>query len=376
MSRLTVTREQLRRAICIELMMPFALRYQDGFLLPTGAGTQTTVIDTKLAQPNAFWNSSWVLVKQDNNIGISLIRSFATNTLTLETALGFNTSVTTPYEIHSVFNGIEIHQAINRAILDSHPAFYEEREDDILVVAENQIEYDLTRLLRTVEVITSVAIEQPVRKIFGQASAVTSTTVTDTRIDLSEVNTLWRISFYGNLNGQHGVHSNITGVNNITKTITFQAVAGFNVQTNVKFMLWNPLHQEHDWRPIRLVSFDRKEWPSRLRFHQPYSSAYGHRIRIRYATVPSILNIDTNTTVVPREFIIPKAISLLASSRINDNRVDRQRYAVIAQQKAEEAEFYRRKNFFRRSDVPMWMEGGETNVATTQWDGDPLNWGR
>lgn len=380
MSRPTVTRQQLRRMICIELGMPFAMRFVHGELFPTGTGTQTTIRDTKLVQPTDFWNRSWAFVRQSSvslNNAISLIRDFSAGMLLLESALGFETSQTTPYEIHSIFNAIEIHQAINRAIQDSHPAFYEEREDSSLVLVEDRLEYDLSALSHPAESISSVAIEQPTSKILGVVgsfnSAPVTSTVTDTSLNLSNVNNRWLISFYGNLNGQRGIWCNVTGVNNTTKVISFSTPSfSYTFANGMKFMLWNPEHQGHIWHQIRLLSFDRKEWPGILRFHENHS-AHGHRIKIRHATVPIALSTEIDTTIVPQEFIIPKAISFLAASRINDNRVDRQKYAVIAQQKAQEAEIYRRSNFFRRSDIPLWMEGGDSEISDVSSGSSPFS---
>src|SRR5574338_1089335 len=71
------------------------------------------------------------------------------------------------YEIHSVFNAIEIHQAINDAISTSFPAFFESLEDKSIVLCEDKLEYDLTTIAPAIGIIHEVAIERPTNRFTG-----------------------------------------------------------------------------------------------------------------------------------------------------------------------------------------------------------------
>jgi len=87
------------------------------------------------------------------------------------------------------------------------------------------------------------------------------------------------------------------------------------------------------------------------------------------------LSTEASTTVVPKEYIIAKAISILAGSRIGDNRVDRQRYAIMQDIYEKEAEAFKIQNFFRLPDSELFMEGRDSGHLS-EFDplGDPLGW--
>ena len=140
-------------------------------------------------------------------------------------------------------------------------------------------------------------------------------------------------------------------------------------------MLWDAAEEKLGWSRMKNVHFSSKEWPNFMRLYAPIYAYRGSRLRLKYSTVPSTLTAETSTTVVPQEYIIPKAISILAKTRVGDNRVDRQRYAILADEYNKEAELYKARNFFRLPDMDMFLEGRDLPDELVQDpNGDPLGW--
>jgi len=358
----------------MRLMMPFARRISYGHATATG-GSTTTLIDTvNLKQPLNYWVGQWLfLTTADVTRRIIGFNPLVT-TLSLEYALAAAIINGTDYEIHSVFNALEIHEAINQSINASFPLFFETVEDDSLVICENTMEYSLATIVPSVGIVHGVALERPITRIYaivesyeeGEPATVTFQGDNST----ADVETGWRLSFYDGTGKGHEFAVLSAGSN--TVTIAPPSIVPVN---GTKAMLWDPNDQQLDWYHMKHVHFDSKEWPTNLRLYTPIYAYRGSRLRIKYSTMPQALTIDASTTVVPQEYIVPKAVSLLCKTRVGDNRVDRQRYAAMAEEYEKEAENYKKMNRFLLPDTELWMEGSDLPDQYVQDpQGDPLGW--
>lgn len=380
----TSTRAEIRRAIGSELGMDF-YRFYSNYLTCDSGSTTTKVVDTDLTQNDNAWKDMWFYVSEnvststgatvDDNVGaVRLINSFSNkdNALILDRALPQTPTNKDRYEIHNNWNAFEIHNAINRAIRDGLPDFFDIVTDETLVTKEDTLEYDISGLTYRPWIISEVWLERPYDSRTGTATAGAATSITDSSADFSAVDSTYKVSIYdGKGAGQLRTCSSGTsaGVINISAAWTT------NPDTTSKYRVWDTAEQRSTWYRLTSARFNNHEYPSTMYLPKRYTNLYGSRIRIIYATDSLELNDDTDTTVVPKEFLIYKTIEFLASSRVGSTRGDREHYAVLEQIYRNKAEMFREKHAFRM-DTTLWQETDIGMPSGIQYDGDPMGWVR
>jgi hypothetical protein len=378
MARQTITRAELRRNIATRLSMPFALRIPSGYATATG-GTTTTLIDTtNLLQADDTWNNQWALLLSTGADVIRKITDFsqATKSLTLEYASPVIPSSDVDYEIHSIYNAIEIHNAINQAIQSAFPAFFDTTEDASIVVQEDKLEYSLTTISPAIHRVHEVWLERPSHRIQATVASYSNDGTDGTLVldscDLGGVDNDWKLSCYnGVAEGElHDVKSVVAG----TYSVTIDGLPTVNFVDGDKILLWDAREQYDDWYRLKFIRITPKEWPSKLHITAGLDGFLGCRIKIIYTTVPQKLTADSSTTVVPEEYVTLSAMATLFASRMNDNRVDRQRYAILHEEYLREAELYKRMNAFRAPDIDMFLEGEDEGISDLRYDGNPMGW--
>lgn len=379
MARQTITRAALRRNIAVRLSMPFALRIPDGYADVSETGTYSTLIDTvNLLQPSDFWNNGWVFITKTGAEYIRKITDYdlATSKLTLEYPLPLVTATDMDYEIHSVYNAIELHNAINQAIQSGFPAFFDTTEDASIVVQEDKLEYSLTSISPSIHRVHEVWLERPSHRIQATVASYsddgTDGTLVLDAVALSGVSSDWKLSCYdGTAEGElHDVKSVVAG----TYSVTIDGLPTTNFVDGDKILLWDAREQYDDWYRLKFIRITPKEWPSKLHITSGLDGFLGCRIKIIYSTAPQKLTADTSTTVVPEEYVTLSAMATLFASRMNDNRVDRQRYAMLHEEYLREAELYKRMNAFRAPDIDLFLEGEDEGISDLRYDGNPLGW--
>jgi hypothetical protein len=358
--------------------VPFAWGIPSGYATATG-GTTTTLIDTtNLLQADDTWNNQWALLLSTGADVIRKITDFsqATKSLTLEYASPVIPSSDVDYEIHSIYNAIEIHNAINQAIQSAFPAFFDTTEDASIVVQEDKLEYTLTTISPAIHRVHEVWLERPSHRIQATVASYSNDGTDGTLVldscDLGGVDNDWKLSCYnGVAEGElHDVKSVVAG----TYSVTIDGLPTVNFVDGDKILLWDAREQYDDWYRLKFIRITPKEWPSKLHITAGLDGFLGCRIKIIYTTVPQKLTADSSTTVVPEEYVTLSAMATLFASRMNDNRVDRQRYAILHEEYLREAELYKRMNAFRAPDIDMFLEGEDEGISDLRYDGNPMGW--
>lgn len=360
----------LRRRICRQLRMPFFNRFASTSTLTNVVDT-ANVDDTNLRQANDFWNGQWFyrIASQETRLITDFIN--ATRRMTLEYPLGTATNGDT-YEIHSRWSAHQIHEAINRAISESFPAFFDYVDYSSIVLEEDKLFYSLVSAGITQPwMVAKVFVEQNYNVMRGITTDSASGYFVDTNLigRLGSVTTSWLVSIYSGPSPQVRA---ITAVNNSAGQISSSNFSPLNPGTGVKYALWNPNIQQVDWERVMDVRFDQKEWPNTLYLGRLRRHLYGLRMRIEYSARPLSLSAEADTTVVPDEYLVNKVLAYLFAERVNDNRVDRGRYAQLAEMHMNLAENYKRARAFRHPDITLWQEPIPYDYQDTI--GDPLGW--
>jgi hypothetical protein len=350
--------------------MPFYVRFGSQLTCDTGATSDTThLADTHLVQANDYWNGQWAWDATQATARYISDYAQTNGILTLEAALPA-TPVTgggDAYEITSVFSPAEIHSAINRAIADGFPSFFDEVTDETVVIQEDKLSYDLTGLTTRPWIIYKIFAEMNSDVRRGTATAGGATSITDSAQDFSDLTTAYKVSIYAG-----------TGAGQVKAVVSGTAGGVINVaafapspDTTSKYAVWNPADEDQPWYQVVQVKFDQVQYPGTMYLQGAYTSVLGMRLRLQFCAPPAALATDAATTCVPSEFVIGKAVAMLARSAVNRNRADRQRYEDVEDRYLRAAEDYRLKNTFRVPSITMWQDGG----GFTGPADDPLGWG-
>lgn len=377
MAKPTSTRAEIRRAVCRILGMKFFKSFENYSTCST-ASTVSRVVDTCLTQQDDEWKNMYFFIAGDSNAASNVgavrrITSFdaAGDALLPEFDLLAAPTGATQYEIHNIFSTFEIHQAINQAIAEAFPAFFDIVSDESLVIKEDTTDYSLSSLTYSPWIISSVWLEQPDESMMGTATAGAVGYLTDTNANFTGVDTNWKISIYdGTGAGQLRSVSSLTGTTKINVSVAFTTAP----DTTSKYRVWNPLEQSQKWHRVYAFHTDLGEHPSTLYLTKKYSNIYGARIRLVYATQPAELTSEASTTVVPEEYVISRAVEMLAASRVANSRTDRDKWAVMEQMYRQRAETYRQRNSFRMPTT-IQQEYDFSNPSALQ-DENWLDWDR
>jgi hypothetical protein len=366
MAELTTTLAELRRAIARELEMPFFKRYKNGYL-DADSGDTDELVDSQLTQKDKFWNGSWLYRVASQEA------SLITNFLASDDKLVLEVPITTiaagdDYEIHSLWNAYDIHEAINAAIRDSRRVFFETVTDETIIIEEDKLVYSLSSLAKTPHMIQKVWIEQPSTVKRGTVVSATGTTVTLTASELADVDSDWKISIYaGTGSGQIRSISSVAGAQATVPAWTTTP------DDSSKFALWNPTRQINDWLPWDALRYDStKEFPDVLYFSRRPVDFQGLRIRLEYLALPAELSAEDDTTVVPISYIVPAAVSKLHSRRVRDNKTDRELHFAESKRYMEMADAWMVRNAPHRPDSSILKQHSGAYQPDPY---DPLNWG-
>lgn len=375
MAEPTYTRQNLRRLIARELGMVYPQRTgKDSNVLTTVTST-TVMRDSFLAgQPDSFWTRQSLMLINGTATSCRSIRTFtgSTGELTVEYPFSYTPVVGDTYEIHGGWDSNDIHAAINRAIEDAFPAFFDNAQSTSIVLQEDKTTYDVSSL--NAYVISAIFFEQPKNIQRGTVTATNApgTTLTDSTANWTTNEHAGKlVSIYDSSVSTAALGTAVTVVSNTATALT--VVFAGAITAGDKYALWSSGDEVTDWARIIAGRLDTRVWPNTLYLTQVYSQHLGLRVRIEYIKRGTTLSAETDTTVVPQEFIVDRALAMLYEQKLNDNRYDRQRFMELASRKTERAERYRASRAWTMPSMTFWQES-EQRPEYRAADGDPLGW--
>lgn len=376
MAKPTHTLQTLRRSVEQEMGMDFARRFPNGATVTAASDSDAdTIVDSKLTQEQDFWKNTWAYIYTDSsdntaNIGQSRLvvgNDPTANSLYLEYPLPVAPSTSAGYEILNWFSALEVHAAINDAIRDGSKAFFDTVTDETLIHEENQLAYTISGLTYAPWIVTKLWLEISDTRRTGIATAGAASSLTDSTANFTGIGAGWLISIYsGTGSGQIRTVTSLTG----TTQINVSAAWTTTPDTTSKYAVWNPA-EEHEWLRLTQIKFDAKEYPNLFRVPVQIDACLGLRYRLEYTTRPTALTVDSDTTIVPVDYIRPKATSILIGKRIGDNRADRQRWQQEQARLQQAADLYLQQNAFRTPDQTLWQNYSGYTIYNPD---NPLDW--
>lgn len=314
----TNTRKTLRRAIAKELRMPFFRRYTTGELSTDTGSTSGSVVAAELVQADGFWDGSWLFMLGTEEQ--CLVRSFKNTThafIPEPPLISAPADSGDSFEMHSVWNAEEIHDAINRAIEKAGRVFTDTVEDKTLILKEDVLEYDITGLERDVFILSRVFLENTGSIVRGTATAGTSSTITVESVP-TDIDTGWKISIYSGT----GAGQLRSYASNVGLVVTPSPAWATTPDTTSKYAMWDANEELYDWVPVHGIYTDNKEYPDFIRLKNRWPGSYGLRLRLGYESLPVALIDDDDTTSVPKEYIKAQAIAFLHEQRRGSPKAD------------------------------------------------------
>lgn len=370
MAENTSTLAELRRKIALELQMPFARRFSNGYLDMDANSTTQKIIDATLSQRDGFWNGGWFYRPASQEV--SLIRSYdaANHNFQLEVPLAATPAAGDDYEIHSMFNAYEIRHAINESINEASRVWYDSVVDESLVLVEDRLQYDMSTFVKRPWVVAKVYVENRQNVKRGVLVSATGTTFdvesSSVMADITGSYSNYYISIYaGTGKGQLRALSGVSGAQGTVATWTTTP------DSTSKYAIWDSTEDINTWQLLDRYRMDNKEFPNTLYLFQRYENHYGLRLHIEYIAQPGELSAEVDTTIVPSRYIMLKAVSLLHGQRVKDVKADKETEFAESERYRELAESFMIKNLPHKPDITMKRP---MPSSTTQLQNDPLAW--
>jgi len=359
----TSTRAALRQELARRLNMDFALRI-GASSTATDGGTNELIDTNRLRQSDDFWNGSWLYIANDtsgtdNDGAVRLISDFVRDTRSIAVVEPFSAAVanTDEYEIHSPWNALQMHDAINDAIDDAFPEFFDTVVDETTIILEDTLEYSLPTTT-TPYYVLGMWLEQVEDKFRGTSSQTGSST---TLIDASQSwdDDKWngmQVAIYdGTGKGQFATITDTSSSNTLT-VAAWLGTGTTSPSTDSKYVIKDTLTEQHDWYRITAARFDQTYWPTKVYLTSNYSSALGRALRVQYIAKPASVTTEAGTTIVPSGFVVAKSQALLHGMRVADSRSDQDRHRYMHQFWESRAEAYKLQNKWRMPKGTLWIE--------------------
>jgi hypothetical protein len=358
MAEPTSTRAALRQEIARRLNMDFALRI-GASSTATDGGTNELIDTNRLRQANDFWNGSWLYIVNDtsgtdNDGEVRLISDFVNSTRSIAVVEPFSAAIanTDEYEIHSPWNALQIHDAINDAIDDAFPEFFDTVVDETTIIQEDTLEYSLPTGTAPYYVL-AMWLEQVEDKDKGTVSSHQSTTT------LTDNTKSWTTNAFDNMQvaiyDGEGKGQNRTISGNSATQLTVPTWTT-NTNSTSKYVIKDTPTEQYDWYRIMAARFDQTYYPTKVYLTSNYSSALGRALRIQYIAKPPSLSAEDGTTIMPSGFVTAKAMALLHGMKVADSRSDQDRHRYMHQYWESRAEAYKLQNKWRMPKGTLWME--------------------
>ena len=366
----TVNRVTLRREICQDLGMPFFRRWPNGLVVQdtatsgmANATDSAKLVDSRFNQRRKYWKSAWLydVTSGEQRKVVDFIR----DQKALIPEYDFTTvpSTATTFEIMSIHTPAEIHTAIDDAIAEGFPIFFDIVTDETLIVEEDKREYELSvnnsdgrGILSNPYRIKSIYIERTASGgvfVIDTASTTTSIVNAAAGFSASGLDSGWSLAVYsGTGSGQYILPTGPASANAIP--VAAPTVA---LDTSSQIRFWNRSVEVHAWDPVTAIEFDAKDYPNKMRMLFNTSASRGMRFRIQYVGEPQPLLTDTAAgTTVPKRYIKARALATLLRQRARRLPGEADKYALLAQAEQADADRFKLEHSFDMPDQTTWTE--------------------
>jgi len=307
---MSVTRAQLRRSIGVRTRQPFFERYNSGYLTASSVGPTSLVDQGNLKQEDDFWNGQYLYLP---GYDISrVISGFVSSTGTLRFREPISGNITDKrYEIWGQFSAHDVNAAINQAILDSWPFFFDSVREYIVIKYGTNSRLSLSK---TARFIYRVAVEN----VALEHGTVTSTpSRQDYLVDSSK-------SFDSSYIGKEvRIHKGTSAgdrrvITEVINSSTVKVASAFTsrLDTTSEYAIAPNAAEDSDYDIVFVWDVQGASNSNAVEFLTSLEYHYGLIARVDYEAEFQPLSSDTDTTDCPSEYIELAAIARLYLIRL------------------------------------------------------------
>ena len=341
--------------------MPFFKRFPLGLQADADSDLDSSFLqDDRLVQARQYWKNMWLYnVSNDEYRRVSDFRH-EQNRLVPEFDFTTTPSTTDIFEILSIFTPDEIHDAIDDAIREGFPTFFDVVTDESMIYEQDKISYDLVNVVGGRGVLTNplrikkLWIEQATTGTIHLATSGAAGTITDANATFTAVDTSWRVSiFKGTGSGQTQLVASGDDAGILTPIANWTVTP----DSSSRFRVWDASLEVVEWRDLAAVKFDAKDYPTNMYMAARMPSWYGMRFRIQYIGEPQVFTNDSApTTVVPTKYIKHYAMSVLFDKRARSHPSEQTKFGDLADREMVKADKYKIEHGFDLPDQTWWTE--------------------
>lgn len=301
------TLKQLRRRLAGELVEPFFVDIPKGFLLTSTAGTKSTAVVgvqyQELFDRSNYWERSHIYFPEIQEECTILEWDRTTGTITFVPDLLNAVDEGVEIEIHSRVTATAKHNAINDAIEQSFPAFYE-MEESYLIIPENVPELTSSHNLPTGwRRLYEVMLEPPLSMV-GPFTATAATNTTFTVPGSGWTTNQYSYWEVGIVDGS-GVGQFQAVKSNTATVLTTDAFTGIDSSDLPTFYLRNTSGDMYgEWINVTDVLPNRGSSFSSLRLTRYMQSSQGRKLKLVGMKAPAALSAEADDTVVPTRYVL------------------------------------------------------------------------
>jgi hypothetical protein len=309
---MSTSRATLRQAIGIRTSQPFFVKFGGSAGTASASGTTTTLLDTvKLKEADNYWRGQYIYF--NDTLEVREISAFAnsSSTLTWLAAIAAATTTSSDYELWSTFSPVAVNEAINDALRDAWPYFFEVGTANLAILDTVPALYTLptTNTIRSLFRVTLLAYDS----FTGEATSDGSTTskLTDTaQTFVSATHVGQRVVIY---DGDHAAAGDIRTISAVdsTDTITVSSAFTSTITDGTKYRIYNPNTENPSVIPLSSWRTDAPNFPTTLWLDSQPSEYAGHILRLEYTYEYDVLTTEAGTTTCPREYVVLAALARL-----------------------------------------------------------------
>ncbi len=268
-------------------------------------------------------------------------------------------------ELHELWSVAEKQDALNRAIDDAWPAFYQEVVDETIIIQKFKREYSLSALTIRPRHLVGAYIEPLFRVGIGKATGGSTSTLIDTAIDYSttmEAGKTYEIAiYYGTGAGQAATIASYTA-----GTHTFNLVGTWAIapDTTSEYMVKNTSDVYYNWLgPLTRIRIDEDEYPNIIEVLYDTYEIWGARLRLVYVSnLSHMVNEASTLDDASAGYVIPRAMYHLYLGRVGAGpQFEVKTAATLADSYDREADKYRDRNRMKRLSSTIKTDQGYIN---------------
>ena len=307
---MSTTLAALRQEIGVRTGQPFFTKFSGAAETASAAGTTTTLIDTTaLLEADNYWRGHYIYFPGTQETRQVSAFANATSQLTWLSPIAGATGATTTYELWSTFSPIQVHNAINIALRDAYPYFFEVGSDVLVLCEDWPTTYDLPTDDTIRRILRATLLSYPSITGTTTSDALADNQIVDTNQSFDDDDILKAVSIYNWDNDCAGEYRIVEAVPN-SYTLTVDDDFSDTIVEGSKYRL-STITKMPNVQVLSNFRLDRQTYPTMVWFGNEHNDHAGDFVLFEYEYDYAELSAETSATDCLKEYVILSAIANL-----------------------------------------------------------------